>query len=162
MKRFFDFEAKFGWSELIALIAVIVAFLPHFMRDPLKEMMARHPQLHVTQAELKDTKYFGGEKAFYVTVRNVGNYPVDGLQFAFDVFYLNKKSIKPEDIRLSMEPKYAYDLQIKQQQAYLRIKNALPPNQDFSVIIFGRPLTVSVMTDFGNSIYLSPSRRVMP
>ena len=84
MARFFTFEPKFGWSELVAAVALLVAIVPQgFPSDPAKEIAERRPKLVVTQAELKPASYSATDVIFHIGLRNVGRFPAEGLQFAF-------------------------------------------------------------------------------
>src|SRR5687768_4750951 len=86
-RQFFRFEAKFGWAELIAVLALFVAALPQLIPDdPAKKI----PKPLVVQAELLPIVPSSQETAFHVTIKNAGKYPIEGLQFAFRVPYAGK------------------------------------------------------------------------
>jgi hypothetical protein len=163
MAKFFTFEPKFGWSELVATAALLFATLPYFFpSDPAKEITEKSPKLVVIQAELKPAAYSTTDQVFHIGLRNAGRYPATGLEFAFDVYYLNKKDPTADDLRVYLDPTLAYDLEVKRQYAYLRLRHALPPGEEVWLSVFGRPIGVTVITDYGSTLYLSPPKPVSP
>jgi hypothetical protein len=155
----FNFKRELGWSDVVAVFALVVATLGYFQSSPLRQQEAQRPRLLVTQAEVKRSSTAWSDRALYIGIRNVGKYPISGLQFVFDGYYLNRKPTIA-DVHCFLDPPYDHEIDIKGFDIYFRIKNDLPPEREIALSIFGKPMGVTVLTQSGTALYLSSSRTI--
>jgi hypothetical protein len=175
-RRFFEFEEKFSWAEIMSAIAIAISLITaivtplltyHYFEPKLEdyriklEESRKRPQIQVSKIRETDLKDIQGLR-FDIT--NVGQFPAENLQIiissnASDVLF--KAPDKEAALRrhVSMYPDIKSKYELEDFVIRITLERPLAPKQVLTITIPEIPGAVSIQTGYGDMIQVYSSGR---
>lgn len=153
-KRLFQFEAKIGWSEIIAGLALFLAVMTAIGNNPTRQYLLKRS--HIEILEVKQSDESDSIQQFHIRLENSGNLPLENLQLVFNTFLIeNSSKLSGGVVRVQLIPSLPYDLKVIGRRAHMTILSPIAPSKELNIFISGTPLDVILITNQGDVFDLS-------